>query len=424
MIDRINGPLVNNDFDLTVKNLESSVLNNGIKLYEVNNGTQDIIKVDIVFKAGRVNETTIAASKAAIGLLREGSSNKNSRELAYLYDFYGCSVKLSAGIEYSSVTLVCLTRYFAHVWPEWLNMILEPAYAPEEIEKYKNVASQKLKNQISKNEIISYRLITEKMFGSQHPYGYNTQPENIMALKKSDILNFYKNNCQLDNCFMVLSGHYNEKIKQTICDDINRINHKSQIEKNSFPEPLPINETIKVKTQNDAQTSIKLGCLWVERQHEDYNKLKFLNTVLGGYFGSRLMKNIREEKGWTYGIYSSFDGWNKGGAFYVSTEVGNNYIDRTLEEIYKEIDILKKEAVPDKELEMVKNYILGQSLHLIDGPFATAQLVKSLYGTQQSIERFYNNINQVKHITSRDILEMAKKYLVPENFVTVLVGNL
>ncbi len=424
MIDRVNGPIINKDFDLTVKNLESSTLSNGIKVYELNNGTQDIVKIDIIFKSGRVNETKIAASKAAISLLREGSSSKNSQELAKLYDFYGCSVKLSAGIEYSSITLVCLTRYFDKIWPEWLNMVLEPAYSEDEIVKYKNVTSQRLKDQISKNEIISYRMITEKMFGSDHPYGYNTEPENIQSITKEDILNFYKNNCQLDNCFITLSGNYNDSIRKTILDDFSKIKHKSTPQLNVFPTPTFTNETLKIATKNEAQASIKLGCLWVERQHKDFNKLKFLNTVLGGYFGSRLMKNIREEKGYTYGIYSSFDGWDKGGSFYVSTDVSNEFIDPTLEEIYKEIEILKNKPVDISEIDMVKNYILGQSLHLIDGPFATAQLIKSLYGTNQSIEGFYKNIREVKEITQNDILEMANKYLQKESFLTVLVGNM
>ena len=424
MIDRVNGPIINKDFDLTVKNLESSTLSNGIKVYELNNGTQDIVKIDIIFKSGRVNETKIAASKAAISLLREGSSSKNSQELAKLYDFYGCSVKLSAGIEYSSITLVCLTRYFDKIWPEWLNMVLEPAYSEDEIVKYKNVTSQRLKDQISKNEIISYRMITEKMFGSDHPYGYNTEPENIQSITKEDILNFYKNNCQLDNCFITLSGNYNDSIRKTILDDFSKIKHKSTPQLNVFPTPTFTNETLKIATKNEAQASIKLGCLWVERQHKDFNKLKFLNTVLGGYFGSRLMKNIREEKGYTYGIYSSFDGWDKGGSFYVSTDVSNEFIDPTLEEIYKEIEVLKNKPVDISEIDMVKNYILGQSLHLIDGPFATAQLIKSLYGTNQSIEGFYKNIREVKEITQNDILEMANKYLQKESFLTVLVGNM
>jgi len=424
MIDRINGPVINNDFDLTVKNIETCSLSNNIKVYELNNGTQDIVKIDIIFKSGRVNETTISASKAAINLLREGSSSKNSQEIAYLYDFYGCSVKLSAGIEYSSVTLVCLTRYFDKVWPEWLNMILEPAYANAEIEKYKKVSSQKLKNQISKNEIISYRAITEKMFGSNHPYGYNTQPEDIQSITKADILNFYKNNCQFDNCFVTLSGSYSKVIRNTILNDLSQVDHKSTPEKNSFPTPNLTNETFKIKTKNEAQTSIKLGCLWVERQNKDYNKLKFLNTILGGYFGSRLMKNIREDKGYTYGIYSSFDSWAKGGSFYISTDVSNDLIEPTLKEVYKEIEILKNTPVDSVEIDMVKNYILGQSLHLIDGPFATAQLIKSLYGTGQSVENFYKNINELKAITSNDLLEMANKYLQKDKFLTVLVGNM
>jgi len=148
-----------------------------------------------------------------------------------------------------------------------------------------------------------------------------------------------------------------------------------------------------------------------------------LNTILGGYFGSRLMRNIREEKGYTYGIYSSFDAWLREGYFYISTDVGAEYTEKTMEEIAVEIGKLKQYPVEEAELKMVKNYLLGQSLNLIDGPFATAQLIKSLKAKNLDLNTFEKAVETIKKIDASRLTELANTYLDTESFTTVLVGN-
>ena len=424
MINRKKGPQIHTDFDLSIENVEKIVLPNGITLVELNAGTQDIIKIELALKCGRINEAKIGASKAAILLMREGTISKSAKELAHIYDYYGASVKLTPGMEVSSMNLVCMTRFFKNLWPTWLEMILKPAYSQEELDKFVTLRSQKLKNQLSKNEIISYRIISENIFGSTHPYGYNTEPEHILSLSRQDILDFYEKEMTFKDAIVVVSGKYNAEIRSEIIESLGAIKKTSNQSVPVF-DPITLSATREdIQTENKLQASIKVGCSLFSRTDPDYTAFNFVNTILGGYFGSRLMTNIREDKGYTYGIYSMLDCWNQGGFFYISSDVGSNLIEPTIDEIHNEINILKTKPVDDSELNMVKNYILGQALNLIDGPFATAQLIKSLYIKNLDTEDFQKNIRTIKNMTSESVLKIANKYLDISRFSYVIVGGI
>jgi predicted Zn-dependent peptidase len=423
MIDRKKGPPIHTDFDLSLKDVHVVPLDNGMQLVELNTGTQDIIKVELVLRSGRIHESRIGASKAAILLLQEGSEDKDANALAYEYDYYGASVKVRSGMEFSSITLVCLTKFFHKLWPTWLQMVLKPSYKPEEIEKFKSIHSQKLKNQLSKNEVISYRLISEVIFGSKHPYGYNTEPEHITDLKRSDILDYHENELTFDNAVIVISGRYDDAIRNELIGSLSALTKSSNQSTPIFDITEAEGQTIYRKTDNELQASIKMGCRLFPRTHPDYTAFSFVNTILGGYFGSRLMNNIREDKGYTYGIFSMPDCLNHDGFFYISTDVGSTLIQPTIDEVLKEIDILKEKPVDKEELDMVKNYLLGQSLNLIDGPFATGQLIKSLLIKNMTIESFDTHIEKIRNITSDDVQSIAQKYLDINRFTNVIVGG-
>jgi len=423
MLDRKKGPPIHTNFDLSIKDVETTTLTNGIRLIELNTGTQEIVKVELVLKCGRVHESKIGAAKAAILLMREGSKGMTSSALAYTYDYHGASVKLTPGMEVSAINLVCMTKFFDKLWPTWIEMILNPAYPEDEVLKFKTIQSQKLKNQLSKNEVISYRLVSERIFGSEHPYGYNTQPEHVMDLTREDIVEYYDKQVTFEGAIVVVSGRYSPAIRKQIVDSISSISKTSNQSKPHYNTIQPKGETIYQKTENELQASIKMGCSLFARNHPDYSAFNFANTILGGYFGSRLMTNVREEKGYTYGIYSMLDCWSQGGFFYISSDVGSDLINPTIEEINNEINILKTEPVSDEELHMVKNYILGQALNLIDGPFATAQLVKGLYIKNLDPQDFQKNINIIKNMTSEQVLVMSNKYLDINNFTNVIVGG-
>jgi predicted Zn-dependent peptidase len=178
-----------------------------------------------------------------------------------------------------------------------------------------------------------------------------------------------------------------------------------------------------VKKQNGIQSAIRVGKFWVSKDHPDSHALSILITILGGYFGSRLMTNIREEKGYTYGIGSFVLTFKKASYLVISTEVGNEYIEPTLKEIAVEMKRLQTEPVSENELETVKSYLLGEFLRDFDGPFALAGSFKAIndFGLDYS---FYDNyLHTLRTITSYELMSLAQRYLNPDDCYTVVAGS-
>ena len=421
--NRQQGPKIFSDYNIQLPSFRSTILDNDLRVLELNDGSQEIIRIDYVYKTGRVNESVRASAKAAFYLLREGTRLTTSHEMAEKFDYYGAYVRVFAGLEYSSLSLVVMSRYFEEVWPIFIEMITDPDFTQDELNKYQRIHSEKLRNELSKNDVLAYRRLTEIIFGSNHPYGYNTEPSDILALSLAEVNTYRDNSHGTNNCFVVLSGKYNQAVADTCKKTLGSIEMKSTPFKQTFMEPDQNAAFEKLSTDQTAQSSLKIGRRLFKRKHPDFSKMHVTNTILGGYFGSRLMKNIREEKGFTYGIYSSVDAWKEDGFFYISADISNNAIEPTIEEIHNEIGRLKSEPISDDEFRMVKNFMLGQILHLIDGPFASGQLMKNIYAKELDIEHFKNHIDGIKGTSKNDVMEMAQKYLDEKSFITVLAGN-
>ena len=399
--NRQHGPRIFSDYNIQLPSFESTVLSNALQVLELNDGSQEIIRIDYVYRTGRVNEIVRASAKASYYLLREGTRNTTSHEIAEKFDYYGAYVRVFAGLEYSSLSLVVMSRYLKEVWPVFLEMIMDPDFTEDELANYKRIHSEKLRNELSKNDVQAYRRLTEIIFGDQHPYGYNTEPSDILALTLAQVNEFRDNSHGTNNAIVVMSGKYGSDISDMCKQTLAKINMKSTPYRQTFNTPEDLSIFDKIRTDQTAQTSLKIGRKLFKRRHADFSKVQVANTLLGGYFGSRLMKNIREEKGFTYGIYSSVDTWKEGGFFYISADISNNAIEPTITEIHAEIKRLQTEPVPDHEFNMVKNFMLGQILHLIDGPFASGQLIKNIYAKELDIEHFNKHITGIKE-TSKE----------------------
>jgi predicted Zn-dependent peptidase len=149
--------------------------------------------------------------------------------------------------------------------------------------------------------------------------------------------------------------------------------------------------------------------------------VQVLNNIFGGFFGSRLMSNIREDKGYTYGIHSYLQNHIHNSAWMISTEAGRDVCEATMEEVYKEMNILCNELVDDEELDLVRNYMIGSLLGDLDGPFQIIARWKNYILNGITDEYFYSSIKTVQSITPEEIQTLAKKYLVPEEFYELLV---
>jgi predicted Zn-dependent peptidase len=171
------------------------------------------------------------------------------------------------------------------------------------------------------------------------------------------------------------------------------------------------------------QSAIRVGKELFNRHHTDYAGMQVLNTVLGGYFGSRLMKNIREDKGYTYGIGSMIISLHHSGYFVIASEVGTGVTKKAVKEVFVEINRLRNELIPENELSLVKNYIMGQIIRMFDGPFATADTIKSILEYGLDFDYYDRTIETIMGITAVELRDLANKYLKPETFTEIIAGK-
>jgi predicted Zn-dependent peptidase len=169
------------------------------------------------------------------------------------------------------------------------------------------------------------------------------------------------------------------------------------------------------------QGAVRLGTPFPDRRHPDFLKTQVLNNLFGGFFGSRLMSNIREDKGYTYGIHSYLQNHMQQTAWMISTEAGRDVCEPTIVEVYKEMEILRNELVDDEELLLVRNYMMGSLLGDLDGPFQIINRWKNIILNGFDESYFYRSIDTIKTVSAKELQELANKYLVPEKFYELVV---
>jgi predicted Zn-dependent peptidase len=241
---------------------------------------------------------------------------------------------------------------------------------------------------------------------------------NVDMLKKFHDIEYRRGKFRI-----IVSGRVTESVLKLIDDWFGK-NISFHTNGASYPHSTPsiAQKKFFVEKKDAVQSAIRIGKIAVNKQHPDFPKLRVLNTVLGGYFGSRLMQNLREDKGYCYGVHSGIASYLHTANFYMSTEVGKDVTQPAAREIISEINRLRNELIPDEELQIVKNYMLGVMLADADGPFNVSEIVRGLvsFGLEES--HFTNMVDETRKVTSEELLQLAQKYLDPDSMIEVIAG--
>lgn len=396
-------------------------LDNGIPVYEINSGTQDVVKLEIAFKAGRPFEDTPLAARTTATLLKEGTRQYTAATIAEQIDFYGGTLSVPINLDTSNVILYSLNKHFAKLLPIVSDLLLSPKFPEGEIDALKQRNVQRLQVDLTKADVVAYRQVTEHIFSSDHPYGYNSYPETYDSLTRDDLVAHFQKNYIAENCTIFLSGKISPDNRKLLNMFFGRLpNGKVQLKNLSVDAAAPT--SVKYSLPDTMQTAIRIGRRMFNRQHADYHGMYVLNTILGGYFGSRLMANIREDKGYTYNIYSTLDAMHFDGYFYVGTEVGNEFVEKSLKEIYNEFDLLKTKLIEEEELTMVKNYLLGNLLTMVDGAFNISEVIKTQIMEDLGSNYIHELVKSIKAIEAKDIQRLSQQYLNKGDMWEVTVG--
>jgi predicted Zn-dependent peptidase len=410
-LDRKIGPVIHRIDQIPLPAVQFYTLNNGIPVYEVSAGTQDVVKVEIIFRGGRLLEDVKLASRATCFMIKEETRLTRAAELAEKVDYYGASLGSDFNMDMITISALFLGKYQQEIFPILSEVIHQPAFSETELKKYIERNVSELNVELTKNEVIAYRDFTEKIFGANHIYGYNSTPALYRKLNPVNCEQFYNDYIGSDKCTIFLSGNITEDTRNQLNSALGK-EKKDTFSKRYQPSRLPITrQEWSYKGKGNFQNSIMIGRRLFTKDHPDYPGMVVLNTILGGYFGSRLMKSIREEKGFTYSVHSLMDISKWDGCLYICTDVDPENTRSTLQEIYHQMNILQQERMLPAELEMVKNYIIGNILNMLDGPFRSAKWIKSLIMHDLTMVQGGEIIEKIREVSSLEIQRLAQIYL-------------
>lgn len=400
-------------------------LENNIVAHFMDAGTQEIVKIDIIFEAGSWHQSKPFTASATNEMLMEGSKNLSSQQIAEKLDYYGAFIQPQPTKDFASLSLFTLKKYLPETVKILEDIIKNPSFPQHELTNYVNKKKQQFIIEMEKVSTIARRAFNEQLFGTNHPYGKNVQLEDYDSLTREALFDFHKKYYTPQNVKIIVTGKIDDSVVQMIHQHFGNTNwettQKIENSQNVTRDSL-IRKKI-IRKENAKQSAVRIGLEMPVQTHPDFLKLNILNTILGGYFGSRLMKNIREEKGYTYGIGSALISLKNAGLLIIVSEVGAAYAKETVNEIFKEINRLKNEIINDEELSLVKNYMMGDFLRSFDGPFALSESYRSIIDFDLTPDYFNQGIETIKTITPEEILQLANQYLVEENFVTTIAGN-
>lgn len=394
-----------------------------IETYVFNIGTNAYSLIQFIFPAGKIHSTKKLVADLTADMLLSGTSNKTSYEIAELLDFYGASIESHCNEDETTVRVYCLSRHLELVLDLVKEILFDAVFPEEEATIILSKWKQKQQINFQKTEYVATRLFKNILFGNVHSYGNLVEQEDFDKVSTVDVKEFYQQHYVHAKYKVVTAGCAPDKMNallQKFTSD-NASLRQSQIA--PFVAALPNSTKIhSVEMPNVVQSSIVIGREMFNMHHQDYMDFYVLNSLLGGYFGSRLMSNLREDKGYTYGVHSTIYTRLYTGVFEISTEVNKENKKAAIDEIKIELLRLRMELVEEEELQIVKNYIIGHTLRGIDGPIKTSKLFKTLLVHDLNFNFSKEFENSVRKVSAQRLNELANQYLKEEDLYQVVVG--
>ena len=412
------------EFELELPPYTRHTLSNGVEVYAVDLGKVEAMMVSWIFDAGNSFETGNGVAAAVNSLLRNGTSTRKAFDISEHFDYYGAYLNRTCHHETAELTLHCLNPHFRELVPVVAELLADSVFPEEEVAIFKKNAQQRLQVNLKKSEFVAGRLIDSYLYGGTHPYGKANKLEDYQALNREELAGFYDKYYHHGACRIIAAGKLPEELIPLLEANFGRLPFRRPVAGEVPQFPIVPAGQKKYRVTNDpdgVQGSIRIARNFPNRHHPDFQRVQVLNNVFGGFFGSRLMTNIREDKGYTYGIYSYLVNNRQESAFAISTEAGKEVCEATIEEVYKEMQSMREEPVDEEELEMARNFTIGTVLGDLDGPFHVAGRWKSILLNGLDENYFREGIRIVKTITPEELQELAVKYLDPAAFFELVV---
>lgn len=411
---------------IDIPSMKKKLFPNGIPYYVIHAGDQEIVRVDIIINAGSWDQEKMLASRMTCRMLKEGTAQLSSAEISEAIDYYGASVQVSSSFHSSYVTLYTLTKYMEPLMALIEQLLKEPSFPQKELDTVLSIYKQDYQLSQKKVMTLASKGFSETLFGKEHGYGRTATLEDYDRLLREDLIDFHRRFIHSGNCQIVMAGNVTEHEIKLVEKHLGASPWGSLLikEEKTFVAVPAQERQLLIEKEDALQSAVRLGTFCVKGDHPDFHKMKFLNMILGGYFGSRLMSSIREEKGYTYGIGSSICSLKNAAYLQITTQTDCKYTRPLIEEVYRQIELLQQELVGPEELERVRNYSIGQFCRSLESPFAIADAYISLLVNQSDTSTLFRLLDSIQTTTAEEIRDLAVRALSKEQFYEVVAGKM
>jgi len=399
-------------------------LKNQVPVFFIEAGSEELMKIDFIFRAGQVAESMPLQASTVNMMLVEGSQNYTAESLNKTLDYYGTFLNLNSERDSAGITIFFLNKHLEKILELCREILFRPVFPENELNTLLKKRRQWYLINREKVHNLASDQFFESIFGHNHPYGRQTDLQDFERLTPALLQQFHNRYYNPNKMAVIVSGKIHPDTKELLNIYFGESSYYiKENEKISSPLISEKEKKVFIEKKGAIQSAIRIGSTTIDKRHSDYHGLKILDAILGGYFGSRLMKNIREEKGYTYGISSSVISFELSGYKVIAAEVGKKYTRKTLDEVYKEISILQKIPVETEELEVVRNIMSGEMVRMFDGPFSIADSFRAVWEFGLSNSYYYELARKIKTIEPDEIIHLAKTYYNIDELYEIIAGS-
>lgn len=414
-------PKINKVVDIPIPNVETLNIS-GVPCSIVRGANQPLVKLDISFAAGEAYNQNPLLAMFTNQMLLESTQKHTAQEIAEQLDYLGIEVIPSNGMIYSTLSMICLTKHFEKAWNILSEMITKPKFDSLDLETLVEIKRKQFLIELENVNHLARRYFKQAVFGKNHPYGKLYELEDFNNISTKQLIAHYQRLYNKDNLRIFISGDVMNKHLKTMEKDFRFSNSPST--RTPIPtsfESLP--QKIFIHKDKTVQSAIRIGKLTISKHHPDYHSLQIAIAILGGYFGSKLMQELRERKGYTYGIGAFTMSLKETGYIVITTEVNSNYTQQAIQAIYEVIEHFCKNPISEEEMENARAYLMGEFLRLFDGSFNIMEAYKAMNDLGLGMEQYAQFLQKLKHIQPYEILSIAQRYL-SNGYIEVVVGQM
>lgn len=430
-LDRSKPPKSGKPKDVNFPKFFEAKTSNGITVLVIEDKRLPLVTSRFVFKSGSYSDYFAGKDKSGLAsitseLLTKGTEKRSATEIAEEVDFIGATISAGCDYDASYVSSYSLKKHFDKIFEISADVILNPIFDEEEIARTREQRISSLLSMIDDGDYLSEKVFKKQVFLNS-PYAMPAEgfESSIEGITKDDIKSFYEKAFVPENLIAAFVGDITpDEAMIKVNENFASWNKKSANQAESLtPSTAGSSKVYLIEKKGAVQSSLKVGHIGIRRDNPDFIAISVMNTLLGGYFTSRINKNLREVNGYTYGARSSFNPYKYSGDFSVVTEIKNDLTADATREILKELNDIRNEFVSGDELQNVKNYISGNFPMRLETPNAIASKVINIKQYDLADDYFNTYIKKVNELTKEDIKNAAEKYLYPSNLIISAAGN-